>query len=191
MPGRLVILSGPSGVGKDTVIDEWSRINPAVQRVVAYTTRPIRETESEGVDYRFVSLERFRQMIADGAFLEHKDVFGNLYGTPKRDMEAMLAAGKVAVLKIDVQGAMAVIKVRPGVLTVFLMPPSFEELERRIRGRAADSPDVIERRLRVAREEISHSAEYAHVIVNREVGNVVATLETLIHARVDEALIRH
>jgi len=180
MPGRLVILSGPSGVGKDTVIDAWSKVNPSVQRVVAYTTRPIRENETEGVDYHFVSRERFTEMIEDGAFLEHKDVFGNLYGTPKCDMEALLAVGKVAVLKIDVQGAMSVMKLRSDALTVFLMPPSTEELERRIRGRAADSPEVIERRLQVAREEIAHSPEYRHVIVNRQVDEVVTTLESLI-----------
>src|SRR5579862_9437674 len=106
MAGKLVIFSGPSGVGKDTLLDAWMARDHRVQRVVAYTTRDIRPLEVDGVDYRFVSRERFRDLISGGAFLEYKEVFGNLYGTPLLDMEEMLAAGRIAVLKIDVQGAL-------------------------------------------------------------------------------------
>ncbi|HWA82793.1 MAG TPA: guanylate kinase [Fimbriimonadaceae bacterium] len=180
MPGHLVILSGPSGVGKDTVLDAWTKRNPRVQRVVAYTTRPKRAAEVDGVDYKFVPIERFRNLIAAGAFLEFKEVFGNLYGTPLADMDEMLVEGKVAVLKIDVQGALTVMKLREDALTVFIMPPSFEELERRIRERATDAPEVIERRLRTARDEIALAPEYRHVIVNRKVEDVVETLQALV-----------
>jgi guanylate kinase len=180
MSGRLVILSGPSGVGKDTILDAWSRRNPKVQRVVAYTTRPIRPRERDGLDYKFVTLEQFRALIAGGAFLEFKEVFGNLYGTPLLDMEDMLAEGKVAVLKIDVQGALTAMKLKPVAVTVFVMPPSLEELERRIRMRATDPPEVIERRLRTAADEMVLASEYQHVLVNRDVAELVEQLDALV-----------
>jgi guanylate kinase len=180
MSGRLVILSGPSGVGKDTVLDAWSKRDPRVQRVVAYTTRRIRPLETNSVDYNFVSVEKFRELVAAGAFLEHKEVFGNLYATPLHDMEAMLEAGKIAVLKIDVQGAMTAMQLRPDAITIFIMPPSFEELERRIRSRATDSPEVIERRLRVARDEIALASEYQHVLINRDVEVLVDQLVRIV-----------
>jgi guanylate kinase len=180
MAGHLVILSGPSGVGKDTVLEAWSKLNPRVERVVAYTTRPIRATEQDGIDYRFVPLERFHELIGLGAFLEHKEVFGNLYGTPLHDMEQMLATDKVAVLKIDVQGALTAMKLRPGALSVFIMPQSAAELERRIRSRATDPPEVIERRLRVAQDEMAMSPEYQHVLVNRDVNETVNRLQALV-----------
>src|SRR5579871_3435551 len=147
MPGRLVILSGPSGVGKDTILDVWIKRSPKVERVVAYTTRPMRPQEKDGIDYKFVTRERFRDLISLGAFLEYKEVFGNLYGTPLLETDEMLAADKVAVLKIDVQGALTVMGLRDDAISVFLMPPSFSELERRIRSRATDAPEVIARRL--------------------------------------------
>jgi len=179
MPGKLVILSGPSGVGKDTVLDAWSVRDPRVQRVVAYTTRPMRTGEMDGVDYKFVTGEKFRDLISGGAFLEFKEVFGNLYGTPLLEMEEMLGAGRIAVLKIDVQGALTAMKLRPDALTIFIMPPSFEELERRIRSRGTDPAEVIERRLQTARDEMALAPEYQHVLVNRDVVETVETLEAL------------
>jgi guanylate kinase len=180
MSGRLVIFSGPSGVGKDTVLDAWSKRNPRVRRVVAYTTRPMRPLEQNGVDYNFVDLEAFRHLAEDGAFLEFKEVFGNLYATPLHDMEAMLAEGNVAVLKIDVQGALTAMKLRPDAITVFIMPPSLEELERRIKARGTDPAEVIDRRLRVARDEIALAPEYQHVLVNGDVSELVDELEGLV-----------
>ncbi|HTQ09009.1 MAG TPA: guanylate kinase [Fimbriimonadaceae bacterium] len=180
MAGRLVILSGPSGVGKDTLLTAWSARNPVICRVVAYTTRPMRDHEVDGADYHFVSIDRFREMIAAGAFLEHKEFSGNYYGTPLLGMEALLQQGKVAVLKIDVQGALTVMPLRPDALTIFVMPPCFEELERRIRSRAADSPEVIERRLQIARKEIAEASAYEHVIVNRDVAESVDSLQSLL-----------
>ncbi len=180
MAGKLVIFSGPSGVGKDTVLNAWTARNPRVQRVVAYTTRAPRPGEVEGVDYNFVPLDQFHKMASDGAFLEHKEVFGNWYATPLTDLDRMLDEDKIAVLKIDVQGALSAMALRADALTVFIMPPSEEELERRIRGRATDASDVIERRLRNAREEMALASRYRHVLVNHDVEELVKELETLV-----------
>lgn len=180
MQGKIVILSGPSGVGKDTVIDAWRSRNPAVRRVVAYTTRMPRAGESDGVDYHFVSVERFRELAAEGAFLEHKEVHGNFYATPLHDLERMIAEGYIAILKIDVQGAIVAMEARPDAISVFLMPPSVEELDRRIRGRGTDDPAVIETRLRNAHAELAHSELYEVEIVNESVEAVVEVLEQLV-----------
>jgi guanylate kinase len=180
MTGRLVILSGPSGVGKDTVLASWTASNPRVQRVVAYTTRPPRHGEQNGVDYNFVTRKRFDDLIAENAFLEHKEVYGNGYATPLADMEAMLIAGKVAVLKIDVQGAMEVMKLRSDALSIFLLPPTTEDLESRIRRRATDTEEEIERRLKDARYELSCAEKYTARVVNDDIERVVRELNDLV-----------
>ncbi len=174
--GRLVILSGPSGVGKDTLIDAWKALDPRVVRVIAYTTRDPRPGERNGIDYHFVSEEDFLRRIEADEFLEHKQVHGKRYATPLRDMEELLAADKIAVLKIDVQGALSVMALRPDAITVFIEPPSVEELERRIRGRAADSAEGIETRLENARAELALAGRYQHRIVNHDVGRAVDEL---------------
>lgn len=178
--GKLVILSGPSGVGKDTVIDAWRARNPRVARVVAYTTRPPRSHEIDGIDYHFVPVKEFMRMAEAGDFLEYKEVHGNYYATPKTDMEAMLRDGCVAVLKIDVQGAMSVMPIRPDALSVFLLPPNREELRRRIEGRGTDDPETVERRMRNAEEEIALSDNYRFPIVNRDITSVIDELEAII-----------
>lgn len=180
MNGRLIILSGPSGVGKDTVINAWKQRNPSVERVVAYATREPRIGEIPGIDYNFVTPNTFRQMAESGAFLEWKEVHGNFYATPLRDMEALLAAGKLAVLKIDVQGALTVMELRPDAISIFLMPPSMNELEDRIRTRGTDSADVIDRRLENARAEVALSNKYAHVVVNDDLSQCVAEIERIL-----------
>ena len=177
--GNLVILSGPSGVGKDTVINAWHALDPRVERVVAYTTRAPREGETAGVDYHFVSLQEFLRLAESGAFLEFKEVHGNHYATPLHDMEKMLEDGKLAVLKIDVQGALTAMELRPDAVSVFLMPPSSEELERRIRARNLDASDVILRRLINAREEMELAHHYQHRIVNDDVATVVSELRRI------------
>ncbi len=177
MNGILVILSGPSGVGKDTVLNAWRTANPRVRRVVAYTTRAPRSGEVDGEDYRFVSVQRFQEMARRGEFLEHKQVHDNWYATPLRDMEAMLAEDLIAVLKIDVQGALDTMRLRPDAKSVFLLPPSDEELERRIRSRRTDSPEAIERRLRNARDEIALSHHYAFRIVNDDLDRCVRSID--------------
>ena len=172
----LVILSGPSGVGKDTVIDAWAARDPRVARVVAYTTRAPRVGERDGVDYRFVTVDSFLECAEMGDFLEAKEVHGHHYATPLKDMEALLAAGKVAVLKIDVQGALAAMALRPDAISVFLLPPDPHELERRLRERGTDDPATIARRLENARGELALSERYAHRLVNDDVASVVERL---------------
>ncbi len=184
MSGKLVILSGPSGVGKDTVIDAWRQADPRVTRVVAYTTRPPRLGEVDGVDYHFVCVSDFLAKVSAGDFLEFKEVFGNHYATPLRDMEALLAKGKIAVLKIDVQGALTVMPLRPDAITVFLLPPSDDELARRISVRGKDSEEQIQRRLATARAEIALADRYQHRIVNGSVEQVVGTLATIVQQKV-------
>jgi guanylate kinase len=177
--GVLVILSGPSGVGKDTVIDAWRAQNGRVQRVVAYTTRQPREGEQNGLDYHFVTKDQFFTHVQAGDFLEYKEVHGNFYATPLKDMEAMLAAGKIAILKIDTQGALNVMGLRPDAVTIFILPPSGEELERRIKGRGTDDWAAIEKRLDNARAEIAVADKYRYRIVNIDVKEVVAQLEEI------------
>lgn len=179
MRGRVVILSGPSGVGKDTLLDRWTAVNPCVRRVVSYTTRAPRDDEVEGVAYHFVADEEFKRMAAEGAFLEAKEVHGNLYGSPAIETDALVADGKIAVLKIDVQGALEVMKQRPDASTVFILPPSFEELERRMRSRALDSESVIQTRLKNARWEIDQAGAYNRKVVNDDLDRAVAELERI------------
>lgn len=179
--GRLVILSGPSGVGKDTVIDAWHARNPLVRRVVAYTTRLPREGELEGLDYHFVSVREFESMVRDGAFLEHKQVHGNYYATPIQGMEKLLDEGKIAILKIDVQGALVAMPLRPDAITVMLVPPSWEELERRIRKRGTEDEEDIQRRLANAQAELALADRYQHQIVNDGVERTVDILESLVN----------
>ena len=183
MSGRLVVLSGPSGVGKDTVIDAWVARDPSVRRVVAYATRDPRPGERDGVDYNFVSVARFEEMNLAGAFLEAKYVHGNWYATPLADMEAMLAQGLVVVLKIDVQGALVAMERMPWALTIMLAPPSDAELESRIRGRGTESDEVVERRLQNARDELSYAPKYQHVVVNVDVDQTVAEIMSLVEAK--------
>ena len=175
-----MILSGPSGVGTDTVLATWTELDPRVDRVVAYTTRAPRPGEVDGVDYNFVSVEVFHTKASAGDFLEHKEVYGHYYATPLRDMEALLADGKVAVLKIDVQGALTVMELRPDAISVFLLAPSDEVLETRIRGRGTDDEAVIKRRLANALAEIELAERYDHQLVNDDIGAVVKRLEEIV-----------
>jgi len=180
--GRLVILSGPSGVGKDTVLDAWRLRNPRVQRVVAATTREPRPGEVDGVDYHFLTREAFLNKANCNEMLEFKEVFGNLYGTPVEGMESLLAEGKVAILKIDVQGALDAMKKRADAVTVFLLPPSQAELEARLRARATDDPESIVRRLQTAKAEIEIGmSHYAHHVVNADVDRTVDELEAIVN----------
>ncbi len=180
MTGKLVILSGPSGVGKDTVLERWSQANPLVVRVIAFTTRLPRTGETEGVDYHFVTQAEFDEMARQGAFLEHKTVHGFSYATPLVSMTAMLAEGKIVVLKIDVQGAIEVMRLRPDAISIMLLPPSTEECERRIRGRGTDSEEVLQKRIANMHEELSLASRYMHQVVNDDLENCVRELEGIV-----------
>ena len=180
--GALFVVSAPSGTGKTTVVERLVEICPNLQRSRSYTSRSVRPGESEGVDYKFISRPAFEGMIARGEFLEWADVFGNLYGTARRDTEASLAAGRDVVLVIDVQGARQVRERTEGAVGIFVLPPSFEALETRLRGRCQDEPAAIERRLDTARSEVSAVTEYEYVVVNDELDRCVAELAAIVTA---------
>ena len=177
---RIVILSGPSGVGKDTIIDRWMERNPRVERVVAACTREPREGEVDGEHYHFMSLEGFKSAAAAGRFLEFKEVHGNWYATPWSGVEAILDRGGIAVLKSDVQGAREVLRANPHIVSVFLLPPNMQELENRIRGRNTDEESAIAKRLQNARDEIVASEFYHFRLVNDHVDRVVDVLEAIV-----------
>ena len=181
--GLLFVVSAPSGTGKTTVVERLGQIVPGLSLSRSYTSRQMRSGEADGVDYNFITRARFEGMVKDGAFLEWADVFGNLYGTGAADTEALLAAGHDVVLVIDVQGARQVRKCRAGgMIGIFVLPPSFETLERRLRGRSKDPEEAIRRRLATAREEIGAVDEYDYVVVNDTLADCVDRLRAIVLA---------
>jgi guanylate kinase len=180
--GLLFIVSAPSGAGKTTLVERLVEQVPHLRMSRSYTSRPARQGETDGVDYNFVTRERFEAMAADGEFLEWADVFGNLYGTCAADTESMLAAGDDVVLVIDVQGERKVRARGLQTCAVFVMPPSFAVLEQRLRGRSKDSEEAIQRRLQVARDEVAAFTEYDFVVVNDELTAAVDRLRGIVIA---------
>ena len=180
--GLLFIVSAPSGTGKTTLVERLVHEVPNLHMSRSYTSRAMREGEKDGVDYNFITRERFEALIADNAFLEWADVFGNFYGTGKADAERVLAAGRDLILVIDVQGARQVRSHGAHAIGVFVLPPSFEALERRLRGRSKDSEEAIRKRLATARREIRAVAEYEYVIVNDELEACVDRLRAIVLA---------
>jgi guanylate kinase len=164
--GRLTVLSGPSGVGKDSVIELIRARSPWVWLSVSVTTRPMRDYETDGVHYHFVDRAEFRRMVETGQLLEWAEFAGNLYGTPRAPVEKVLRQGKPALLKIDLQGARQVRRAMPEALLVFLAPPSVEELHRRLVGRGTEDPETIRLRLEHADEELAAEAEFDRTVVN-------------------------
>ncbi len=164
--GRLFVVAGPSGAGKGTLIEELLRRYTTAWLSVSATTRKPRPGESHGVQYFFLDEATFRAKADRGDFLEWAEVHGNLYGTPKESVLESLEAGRDVILEIDVQGARQVREKMPDAVGIFVMPPSLEELERRLRGRGTESDNDIERRLRNAREESRAAEEYGYVVVN-------------------------
>jgi guanylate kinase len=180
--GLLFVVSAPSGTGKTTVVERLVQMCPALGLSRSYTSRAMRAGEKDGVDYNFITRDRFEAMIADDAFLEWADVFGNLYGTCKADSERELEAGRDLILVIDVQGARQVRSHGATAIGIFVLPPSFEALERRLRGRSKDSEEAIRKRLATARREIRAVAEYEYVIVNDELDACVDRLRSIVLA---------
>jgi guanylate kinase len=180
--GQLFVVSAPSGTGKTTVVERLVQVVPNLALSRSYTSRSAREGELNGVDYNFVTRSRFEEMIAAEEFLEWADVFGNLYGTCASDTERDLARGQDVVLVIDVQGARQARHRYRGTVGIFVMPPSFEVLEQRLRGRSTDDEAAMQRRLRTARNEVAAFAEYDYVIVNDELEACVDRLRAIILA---------
>lgn len=166
MKGSLFIVAAPSGAGKSSLVNALLARVPGIRLSISCTTRAPRPGESEGEHYHFVDLERFRRGLAAGEFLEHAQVHGNHYGTPRSAVEPVLAAGEDVLLEIDWQGARQIRQAMPGCVSVFILPPSRAELERRLRTRAQDDEATIARRLAAAREEIAHCGEFDYLVVN-------------------------
>src|SRR3954452_4025506 len=180
--GLLFIVSAPSGAGKTTLVERLLEQLPHLRMSRSYTSRAARQGETDGVDYNFVTRERFERMAAEREFLEWADVFGNLYGTCAADTERMLAAGEDVVLVIDVQGAREVRSRQSGAICVFVMPASSAELEQRLRGRSKDSEAAIRRRLTVAKDEVASFSEYDYIVVNDELASAVDRLRSIVIA---------
>jgi guanylate kinase len=180
--GVLFVVSAPSGTGKTTLVRRMVGLTPGLELSRSYTCRPPREGEQDGVDYHFVSRERFEAMREAGGFLEWAEIFANLYGTGAIETERLLAAGLDLVLVIDVQGARLVRASGMPARTVFVLPPSFEVLEGRLRGRSNDSEEQVQRRLDTARREVEACDEYDYVVVNDEIDAAVARLRGIVLA---------
>ena len=177
--GKVFIISAPSGTGKTTVAKKVLEQIPDLVRVVTYTTRQPRPGEVDGQDYRFISKEEFEAKIKDNYFLEYANVYGNYYGTPKKDIEELISSGKDALLIIDVQGAFKVKSLMPEAVSIFLLPPSFEELRRRIEGRGYVDKNL-EKRLQTAREEIPCAKYFDYIVINDFLNNAVEKVKAII-----------
>ncbi len=181
--GLLLILSSPSGAGKSTLTRRLMAWDPMIRFSVSATTRPARPGEVDGRDYHFHSRAGFEALVASGGMLEHAEVFGNLYGSPRAPVEAAMAEGRDTVFDIDWQGGQQVRQAMRGdVVSVFILPPSLEELERRLKARGQDGADVIAARMAKSRDEISHWAEYDYVLVNRDLDATEADLVAIVTA---------
>ena len=181
--GLMLVLSSPSGAGKTTISRMLLERDANLCMSVSVTTRPARPGEVNGRDYYFIDGGEFERMVEAGALLEHALVFGNRYGTPKAAVEQMLAAGRDVLFDIDWQGTQQLgEKARDDLVSVFVLPPSTAELERRLRSRAADSEEEVQRRMSKAADEMSHWAEYQYVIVNRDLQDSVAKVQAILTA---------
>ena len=175
--GKLTLITGPSGVGKGTLVNQLLERHPKIWLSVSATTRSPRSGEQEGVQYFFHSRDRFDALVAGGGFLEWAEFAGNCYGTPRQPVEERMAEGRPVLLEIELEGARQVRRSFPEGFQIFLAPPSFEELERRIRGRGTDAEEAIQRRLSRARDELKAQAEFDAVVVNDNLDSALQQLE--------------
>lgn len=180
--GKLLVLSGPSGCGKGTVLRSLMAGREDMAFSVSATTRAPRPGEVDGREYYFVSRERFEEMVEQGELLEHAEFVGNCYGTPKAPVLQQLEAGRHVLLDIEVQGAAQVKRAMPEAVLVFLIPPSLEELERRLRGRGTETEEKIQQRLKTAEYEMTLAGEYDYTVVNDEVARAAAELAEILKA---------
>jgi guanylate kinase len=181
--GELWVVAAPSGAGKTSLVRELLKRDASLKFSISYTTRPPRSSEVDGRDYFFVSKEQFQAMVNADAFLEHARVFDHWYGTGREHVASLLADGSTVVLEIDWQGAQQIRKRAPESKSIFILPPSVAELERRLRGRKTDSEEVIRRRLDDARGDMTHWSEFDHVVVNDEFATALERLAAVIDGR--------
>lgn len=180
--GLLVVLSAPAGCGKDTVLAELKKSDSNIVQSISMTTRAPREGENNGVDYYFTTIEDFEAKIEGNEFLEYVKYGVNYYGTPKKTIEEMLDSGKNVILKIEVEGAGNVRKLYPEAVSIFIMPPSFSELSRRLRNRGTETEEDITRRLKIAEDEMQKASEYNYVVINDDLTTCVEDVLAIIRA---------
>ena len=177
--GKLFVISGSSGVGKGTVINEFLHRHPEFKLSISCTTRTKRDGEEHGVNYFFLSQEEFKECVANDEFLEWAEFSGNCYGTKKEFVRKCLAKGENLILEIDTKGALNVKKIMPEAVLIFIAPPSFEELEARLRGRHTETEEAIQKRLASIKSEIENSKQYDYTVVNDTVENAVKRIEEI------------
>ncbi len=180
--GILIVVSAPAGCGKDTVLEQALKKNGNLFYSVSATSREIRPNETDGLSYYFKTRTQFEQMIREGELLEYTEYCGNYYGTPRKAVEEMLAAGKDVVLKIEVEGAANVKRMFPGCVMIFLLPPSMAELERRLRKRGTEDEETIGRRIETAKKELTYAENYDYLIVNGDLSEAVEDLLAAVRA---------
>jgi guanylate kinase len=180
--GTLFVVAAPSGAGKSSLVNALLEREPTISLSISHTTRPPRVGELYGRHYYFVERDAFEKQVAAGIFLEHAEVHGNLYGTSGTTVQELLAQGRDVLLEIDWQGAQQIRRSKPDCVSVFILPPSRAELERRLRGRGSDSAAVIEQRLRNSREEIGHAHEFDFILINDVFDDALADLQSIVRA---------
>jgi guanylate kinase len=183
---RVLVITGPSGVGKGTLIRGLMERLPQLELSVSATTRPARPGEREGVEYHFLAPEEFERRVRAGDFVEHADYAGRRYGTLRSELEGRLRAGVPVVLEIEVQGARQVRATMPDALQVFIAPPSLDALRTRLVGRGADGSEEVERRLRVAERELAAQSEFAHVVVNDRLDDALDELTEVVAGALED-----
>ena len=181
--GKLYIIAAPSGAGKTSLVKAMVQSTPHVRVSVSHTTRGIRPGEQDGVNYHFTTIDRFKEMLGEGVFLEHAEVFGNYYGTSEHWVREQLNRGEDVILEIDWQGGQQVRKLMPDSVSIFILPPSLDALRERLIGRATDDMDIIERRMSQAVSEMSHYAEFDYLVINDEFDLALRDLQTIIRSR--------